>query len=78
MNNRRRVIKETEHDLVLRVKHSDMTLSIQKHKVIERKLRVQPKMLIDRGHIYYDYTDILFYAWETGQEAYVRKGVTTG
>jgi len=69
MNNKR-IIAEVEKEICL-TSGEDYVL---KHRIVERKLRLLPDMLIVDGRIYYDYTDIMHMAFETGQMAYVRKG----
>lgn len=73
MNNKRRILFEKSHDAILKVIEADHTLSNTRHKLVERKLAVKPDMMIVDGRIYYDYTSIMLYAWETGQEARIRK-----
>ena len=73
MNNKRRIISEETHDAILRVINTDRTVSTLKHKVVERKLGIKPEMVVYEGQIWYDCTDIFHYAWETGQEALIKK-----
>ena len=69
MNNKARIVSEVEKEICL----TSGTDYVLKHRIMERKLRMLPEMLIVNGRIYYDYTDIMMYAWETGQQAYVRR-----
>ena len=78
MNNKGRVISENKRETVLRVIQTDRTLSISSHKVVDRRLALKPEMIIVNGQIWYDYTSIMMYAWETGQEAMIREGKTGG
>ena len=75
MNNKRRVISEEQHVIsVINTTTEDSVPNIFRHKVVERRIRVLPELVIYDGKVYYDYTDIMRKAFETGQQAYVRKG----
>lgn len=73
MNNKARIVSEVEKEICL----TSGTDYVLKHRIVERKLRMLPEMLIVQGRIYYDYTDIIHRAFETGQMAYIRKKVNT-
>ena len=69
MNNKARIVSEVEKEICL-TSGEDYVL---KHRIVERKLRMLPEMLIVNGRIYYDYTAIMMRAWETGQEARIKR-----
>ena len=69
MNNKSRIVSEVEKEIYL----TSGTEYVLKHRIIERKLRLLPEMLIVDGRIYYDYTTIMMCAWETGQEARIKR-----
>ena len=72
MNNKRRIVSESAQEISNNLSGETYQTPI-KHKIIERKIRVSPEMVIYHNRIYYDYTDIFMKAWETGQEPYIRK-----
>ena len=71
MNNRR-VVSESAQEVTNNLSGETFQKPIT-HKIVERKIRVCPEMVIYEGKVYYDYTDIYRQCWETGQVAYVRK-----
>ena len=72
MNNKRRIISETEEEISNNLS-SEACQNPIKHKIIERRIRICPEMVIYHKKVYYDYTNIFMQAWGTGQEPYVRK-----
>jgi hypothetical protein len=68
------IVRSSEHEEIVKVQGSDGRFVSSRHRIVDRKLRVKPDMLIIGDRIYYDYTAIIMAAWETGQEVLIRKG----
>lgn len=75
MNNRR-VISEHEHVIALKNTSEEGGVPhMVRHKIVDRTVRMLPEMVIINGQVWYDYTDIMHRAFETGQQAYIRRRV---
>lgn len=72
MNNKARVVSEQSHEVYLLTPGTEQ-FKVFRHRIIERTVRMRPEMVIYEGRVYYDYTDIMRKAFETGQQAYIRR-----
>jgi len=46
---------------------------VSRHKMVDRVVRVLPEVAVYEGRIWFDYTEIMRYAFETGQEMKIRR-----
>ena len=70
---KRKVVFTESRDIEIKETDAKGQLQHIKHRVVDRKINVKPDMVIFNGRVYWDYTNIMRYAFETGQEVLMRK-----